>query len=221
MTRAEKISLSWKNPVIRAARLKHRSENKSWMASRHKCAVTAAKALHTEHKNTYLAGQVRHGETMKRRFSDPKFKNKHLKAVIKASVNPQRRKRISKSHRLGRRNGTINHRFWEHANKSNGPSLKELKIVKALDASGLVHIHQFPVPSTCYVADICFPVNKLIVEVDGHPSHYTKEGKARMRKRDRKLRSLGFSVMHLSQRILDKRPSVSVTRIKSMLQRCA
>lgn len=65
--------------------------------------------------------------------------------------------------------------------------------------------HQFPVPGTRYVADIFIPKYKLIVEVDGHWSHYkvpriVRNGK----RRDKTLRSLGYRVLHLRKNLIGR-----------------
>jgi very-short-patch-repair endonuclease len=98
-----------------------------------------------------------------------------------------------------------------------GPSKKEYKVLEVLQASGLYPVHQFPVPETLFVADFCFVNKKIIVEVDGHPYHYTKKGRAHKRMRDKIIRSKGYTVIHLRQKELDKSMDSIVSRIKTYL----
>ena len=50
------------------------------------------------------------------------------------------------------------------------------------------------VPIGPYTADFCCIENKLIIEIDGEP-HFTEEGLAKDRVRDRHLQDLGYKVL--------------------------
>ena len=62
-------------------------------------------------------------------------------------------------------------------------------------------ISQFRIAGTRYCADLYFAKQKLIVEIDGHPSHYLERASAD-RRRDRRLRQLGFHILRLRRRDL-------------------
>lgn len=216
-SQSEVMKKRWSVPGAWAKVFKNRSKNKSWAKSRHKCAIIGQKALHENHKESYLDGQKRSSITMKLVHLDPVYKKKHCKIMTKIASDPKHTIKLRKAakKRIAEGKGT---KFWEFANKHNGPSKLEFKILKMLQNIGLKPIHQFPVPNTSYVGDMYFPKFKLIVEVDGHPSHYTKAGKRHKRIRERILHANGFRTLHLNQKILDRSAHVIVGKVTRKLQ---
>jgi very-short-patch-repair endonuclease len=77
-------------------------------------------------------------------------------------------------------------------------SYTENEVSRMLRKNGHAFQTQFEVPGTRYVADIFFSKKKVIVEIDGHDSHWKDERRMKHdAKRDRILRSLGYRVYHL------------------------
>jgi very-short-patch-repair endonuclease len=66
-----------------------------------------------------------------------------------------------------------------------------------LDSNGVEYIPNQPL-RTGFIADFLLPDKNIIIEVDGHRSHFTKQGKQKKRFRDYMLRRSGYKVVHLT-----------------------
>jgi very-short-patch-repair endonuclease len=77
----------------------------------------------------------------------------------------------------------------------------EERFARVLNSRGLVKDEDYftnhPL-RTGFIADFLFPRKRLILEVDGHRSHFTVAGKKKKRFRDYQLRRSGYRVVHLT-----------------------
>ena len=213
--RAKWCAESWKDPEIRRKRLENRSKNKSWLASRRRCAQVAAKALHTVHRDRFLAGRKKQSVTMHALYANPDWKYKHDLAASRVCRSSKQRELVSKAREKAFADGTAV-AFWKYAPGTKVSKI-EKKVVSAIKSKGLCCRPQFSVPGTRYTADVLVG-RDLIVEVDGHPSHYQDARViAHGKVRDKKLKELGYRVLHLKLRSLARGAWYCASRVQAVL----
>lgn len=92
----------------------------------------------------------------------------------------------------------------------------ERRLYYGLVNNGIQPISQFPVGR--YRIDLAVPSKKIAIEADGKDFHSTPKQKAHDRKRDRYLRSKGWSVLRFSGSSINKDLGGCVKRIKAKVQ---
>jgi len=73
----------------------------------------------------------------------------------------------------------------------------EERFAKVLKSRGVDFVPNHSL-RTGFIADFLIPHKKLIIEIDGHRSHFTVAGKHKKRFRDYQLRRSGYRVVHLT-----------------------
>jgi very-short-patch-repair endonuclease len=152
--------------------------------------------------------------SQRKRWAKPGAREAHSK-VMKKVITREVRKRISETEK----------EQFKHGRKLTGAAIFPVKVSKneyllvaALVEQKVKCIHQFKVPETRYTADIFIPSSNLIVEIDGHPSHYTYRRKFDIR-RDKILRGLGYHVLHLKTKEIKKGISFCLVSVLYYIER--
>lgn len=104
----------------------------------------------------------------------------------------------------------------------SGKQLKTSRIEKKVGSwlrlVGIACLGSWRIPGTHFTADIYIPSVKLIVEVDGHPSHYYDAAVIKKdRRRDRVCKTLGYNVLRLRQRTLNKGPKGVIETVQARI----
>lgn len=168
-----------------------RSSNKRWRASRHRVAVLGANVLHKKHKAAYLRGRKVAASKVRRFFENTKnreLRSKQTRKGYTAAVRAQ----MSASAKVRVARDGCNWRF-----KNIGAFEKVLYI--ELHTRGITVHRQFAIPNSRYNGDLFLPEKNLVVEIDLHPSHYTKEGMLRTKVRDGHIKKQKLGVLHITQ----------------------
>lgn len=91
----------------------------------------------------------------------------------------------------------------------------ERRLYYGLTEQGLNPISQYPVGK--YRIDLSFPAYKIAIECDGKAYHSSPSQKAHDRKKDRYLRSKGWTVLRFSGRKIHRELPSIVTKIKGYM----
>lgn len=103
---------------------------------------------------------------------------------------------------------------------SRGPALTrseaERRLLEALAARGVV-VPETNVRVGRYEVDLCWRVERVVVEVDGYAFHSTRSSFERDRLRDSELQAQGFAVVRVTWRQIVDTPAATVIRIVRVL----
>lgn len=64
-----------------------------------------------------------------------------------------------------------------------------------------------------FIADFALLDKKIIIEADGHPSHFTNDGKRKKYFRDKMFKRAGWKIFHFTGEEIEKDVSVCIDRI--------
>ena len=178
-----------------------RSLNPNYIATRAKSGAASCEAQRLRYLADPILKALRYAKgsaSLRMTMADPEFRAKRSRISIEVQKRPGMREKQSRIQRRIIREGKKRVVLPER----NLIGKKELPILHAIQYLGLHCEHQYEVPGTRYTADIYIGSVKLIVEVDGHQSHLEAWRIKHDRRRDRKLRSLGYRVAHLDYRAI-------------------
>jgi very-short-patch-repair endonuclease len=77
---------------------------------------------------------------------------------------------------------------------------------------------QTEVPLLGYRADLFWPEIRLVVEVDGYPTHGTKGAFERDRRRDARLKTAGYTVIRFTAREIEYEALAVIARLAQMIR---
>jgi len=83
------------------------------------------------------------------------------------------------------------------------PTRLEQSVARVLDSLGISY--QVQVPIDRYTVDFLVPSRNLVIECDGHRWHSSDQARAKDRRRDQLLTSLGYSILRLPERDIKAR----------------
>lgn len=162
------------------------------------------------------------------------YRMRHSEILTKAMNRPSVRRELlarSKDPAYKRTLGNAQKKAWKEGRRtvcgfmlrpSGRVSESEKVLAERFKEEGIPCQSQFKVPGTRYEADFYFEEVNLIVEYDGHPSHYDDRKRIlHDKKRDRVLRKLGYHVLHLRKRDISGRKAKKhcVARVLGMVKK--
>lgn len=100
--------------------------------------------------------------------------------------------------------------------RSNGLTSIEKIIKDSLDNLGLEYESQYTGISP-WIIDFAFPDHKLAIEADGKYWHSLENVKAKDKRKNKALKELGWSIMHLGEDEINQSPSTCIDRIIQFL----
>lgn len=152
------------------------------------------KAKFREQRGT-IEYRTKQGALVKKAMARPEVRQK----IRRISKDPTYRLKLSlaqkKAYAEGRRKVTVS-----AANKTRISAFEKALCIE-LRSRGLRVVVQHKLVPTRFIGDLYLPLYDLVIEVDGHPSHYTEEGQLRMKMRDTLVRQ-SYRIKHLGQKAL-------------------
>ncbi len=98
--------------------------------------------------------------------------------------------------------------LWRQAAYRSQPTVIELAVCRVLDELGIVYETQVSIDR--YVVDILIPDRRLVIECDGSYWHSLPGAAEKDRKRDRRLKELGYKVVRLPEEDIRQDPKLAL-----------
>jgi|SRR5271157_420851 len=201
----------WQDEQVRQRRisglLKHWAS--PTRAKRHSAAILAGQTLEVRQRQAESLSmtlkdpsvKIRCIVSQRARWLRPESRLAHSRIMKRVMRDKRIRAKISQTEKLQFKNGR---KMSGAAVSTRQVSKNEFILLAILRKAGIACEHQYAVVGTRYKADIFIPHQNLIVEIDGHPSHYSAKGRRATRRRDLVLRRLGYRILHLRTRQIKK-----------------